>query len=277
MRILRGEQRVTVGDDRGITGVAEGVELTTPWTTQATGIVQLYLSSGSKLVVQEQTGKELEIIFLEWFILGSQTVLLLVVQTLSIHLPVLAAQTCHNTQFTDVRSDGSIEGMGVYVVDKAVEKRGFLNLVGSLPVLRVYPRLLRSILMRETAIIACFELPSVRYLVLVFEFGLPRTVIDVQGTVLPTIAVVAVILGIEECILIEIVVIALPTAPGEISSEFVLLTELMGIAQFTMEHVVLAIYSGGAPQYIGRFGIANDAIVVGLFAEIIVIAEHRHT
>ena len=120
MGVFRCELRVTERHHRGITGITERIQLSSPWTTQTIGIVQLQLCALRQLIIQEQRGEELEEVFLVRCFFRGSTMLLGIVITLCIHLPILPAQSRHYPQLTNLGVDSGIEGMGVHRVDKAV-------------------------------------------------------------------------------------------------------------------------------------------------------------
>ena len=62
--------------------------------------------------------------------------------------------------------------MGIHRIEEAVIILLVLHEVGTLPIVSE-PRLLRSVLMRETTVIACLQLEVLRDLVLIVEFHLP--------------------------------------------------------------------------------------------------------
>ena len=150
--VFGGEQRVAELHHRGIAGVLERVELSAPRTAQAARVVQLQLSRLGDGVVQEQRGKQLEVVLHEGRVFGGLTVFLVPRVALGVHAPVLAAQSGHDAQSAKLHVGRGVEGMHVVAVDEPVEEVVVFHQLLCLPVL--LPRLLRGVLMREAPVVA---------------------------------------------------------------------------------------------------------------------------
>ena len=70
---------------RGVACVLERIKLSAPRATQTARIVQLQLGGLREFVTEEQRGKQLEIVLLEW------NLRLIIVYTFSVDFPVFAA------------------------------------------------------------------------------------------------------------------------------------------------------------------------------------------
>src|SRR5574344_127678 len=175
------------------------------------------------MVRDEETGKQLEIVFAELRIAERCVMLLIIVIALGIHLPIFTAEASLHAQFAEMGCCRSIQGMDVLVVDKTIVIRGVHNRIPSIKITTVSIRFLRGIFMIEFAVITSLQLELIAELVFIVHFYLPGIVTDMHRTILIIVSNRGDVVKIRRTVLIIIIIIHVPLAArqGEIQEMLV--------------------------------------------------------
>ena len=276
--VFRCELGITERDDRGITGVLERVELTSPRAAQAARVVDLQLLRRSELIRQEHAGEQLEVVFLErnGLVLSRRLMVGEPVVAAGVHLPVLSAQTSHHPEAAQLQVGCGIERMNVHLVDEAVVVG--LVFLGIAPVPRrgVFIRLLRRVFLREAPVVACLQLEVLGYLVLVVKFQLPRLAVHVERT-----ALVAVLHGPHHVVplrrvLIFVLCIRLPAVVVGHEIEEMLVREVVAVVQLAVIHLGFVACMRSPRHHSRRLCCPDSTIIIRCAAVAIASAEHHH-
>ena len=105
----------------------------TSWPAQASRVVKLQLVVFGKLIAHENTGKELEIVFLESRVAQTGIVFLFPTEAFRVHLPIFPSQASHDTELAPLILGCEIKGVHIHVIDEAVEEITFFSQLCALP------------------------------------------------------------------------------------------------------------------------------------------------
>ena len=129
--------------------VPERVELSAPWSAQATGVVQLQLVVLGELITHEDTWEKLEVILLKWLVAQAYIVFLRPRIALRVHLPVFAAESCHQAELARIVRQGGVEGVNIVLVYEAIVVELVFHKIIACPAVAVYEAFLRCVLFRQ--------------------------------------------------------------------------------------------------------------------------------